>query len=97
MNESRTPLFLEKQTYRRRRVLDALRLLPVVAVLLWMFPLLLPSGQTAAQEVQHGATSTAWLMIYIFSVWIFSLVGAFVLARKLPPMDKDDPAIKAKT
>lgn len=50
--------------------MDALRLLPVVGVLLWMFPLLWPAR--GAATIDRVPTSQA--LIYIFTVWIVLIV-----------------------
>ena len=44
MRRPRQPLFLARATYRRRRLRDAARLLPVVGVFLLAQPLLWPQG-----------------------------------------------------
>lgn len=66
------PIFLARETYRRRRVIDAARLLPVLGVALFMLPLL-----------GVGARSTGWNGIYLFLVWFGLIVAAFVLTRAL--------------
>ncbi|KMK66514.1 hypothetical protein [Puniceibacterium sp. IMCC21224] len=69
----RVPLFLERQTYRRRRLMDAARFLPVLGLLLWAVPLLWQSGVVASS----GA------LIYIFGVWLTLVLAAFVLSFRL--------------
>ncbi|MEL6452836.1 MAG: hypothetical protein AAFQ19_16405 [Pseudomonadota bacterium] len=61
------PVFLERRMYRRRRVMDALRLLPILGVLLWMLPLFWPTatdapGGPAPMRMSHA-------VIYVFVVW----------------------------
>lgn len=70
---ARQPLFLGKASYRRRRLNDAARLLPVVGTVLWLLPLLWPVGEKTV------STSTA--LIYVFSVWIGLVVLSAVLSR----------------
>ncbi len=60
-NDRRGPIFVERQAYRRRRLLDAARALPVLGVMLWMIPLL-----WGLPEEGIGA---ARALIYIFFVW----------------------------
>lgn len=79
MNERTPPqVFLERQTYRRRRLMDAARLLPALGALLMMVPLLWPqsgsqsgsipaSGPNAEMGTQGVPISDA--IIYVFSVW----------------------------
>ncbi len=74
------PVFLERQSYRRRRLIDAARLLPILGATLFAIPLLWPRGQ--GEGVDPVPTSSASL--YIFSVWagLIVLSGLFgYLAR----------------
>ena len=70
-------LFLEKRSYRRRRLMDALRLLPIVGLLLWMLPLFWPSGPTGAAGVEPVPMSRA--VIYVFAVWAGLILAALAL------------------
>ncbi|WP_299657370.1 hypothetical protein [uncultured Tateyamaria sp.] len=63
----KTSLFLERRSYRRRRMMDALRLLPVVGVLLWILPVFWPSANDAAGAPPPVAMSGA--VTYVFVVW----------------------------
>ncbi|MFC6688022.1 hypothetical protein [Jhaorihella thermophila] len=58
------PVFLERQSYRRRRLLDAARLLPIMGAALFAVPLLWPRASAVGDGVP---TSSA--ILYIFSVW----------------------------
>lgn len=69
----RGPVFLERDTYRKRRLIDAARLLPVFGALFWGLPVLWGPG---------GAT-TSMAMLFIFGVWLVLVIGAFILARRL--------------
>ncbi|SFT59879.1 hypothetical protein [Sedimentitalea nanhaiensis] len=63
-------VFLERQSYRRRRLMDAARLLPLFGVLLFTLPLLwsVPSpGKDAADASQTVPMSDA--IIYVFLAW----------------------------
>ncbi|MCO4826134.1 MAG: hypothetical protein KC451_14905 [Amylibacter sp.] len=72
------PIFLEPQSYRRRRLIDAARVLPVLGVILWMIPLLWPTGNsTSAQPV---AMSSA--ILYIFLVWLGMILVAICIWLK---------------
>ncbi|MBL4927268.1 hypothetical protein [Fuscibacter oryzae] len=71
MRRPRQPLFLARASYRRRRLRDAARLLPVVGVFLLMLPLLWPQG---------GAGSA---VIFVFVVWALLIGFAAVLAHGL--------------
>ncbi|WP_147110974.1 hypothetical protein [Tateyamaria sp. syn59] len=70
-------LFLEKRSYRRRRLKDALRLLPVVGVLLWMVPVLWPSGASHPADPTPVAMSSA--ITYVFVVWVLLILAAAAL------------------
>lgn len=59
-------LFLERQSYRRRRVKDAARLLPLLGAALFAIPLLWP-GPDDAGAVTPVRMSDA--ILYIFAVW----------------------------
>lgn len=65
------PLFVERQTYRLRRVRDAARAWPVLGLLLWCVPLLwsIPGTTVPASSV----------LIYIFLSWSVLGVGAAAL------------------
>ena len=77
--EATPPIFLERQSYRRRRMLDALRLLPVLGVMLWMFPLFWPiEGGEDGDLVALSNAAT-----YVFGVWLFLILCALLLWRVL--------------
>lgn len=73
MNARRTPLYLERETYRRRRIMDGARVLPVLAFVLILLPVLwTPSGMGTADEA-----------LYLFAVWLGLIVVAAALSRPL--------------
>lgn len=72
MKEPREPLFLARGSYRRRRLMDAARILPVTAVILFLVPVLWP---------RSTLTSGGW--VYLFAIWLLLIVGALLLGRKL--------------
>ena len=78
-------LFLERESYRRRRLGDAARLLPVLGSILLMLPGFL--------------TVTVDALLYIFSVWAVLIVVIGFLSGRLVETgadeeigDTDDPA-----
>ncbi|MCE0506881.1 MULTISPECIES: hypothetical protein [unclassified Roseivivax] len=72
--------FLERQTYRRRRLQDAARLLPVIGIFAWLVPLLWPrSGEEA--PLMGSA------LVYVFTVWILLIVAGALLSRRLTLRD----------
>lgn len=81
------PLFVERQTYRRRRLVDAARALPVLGLLLWLVPLL--------WAVPETSTSASSGLIYIFAVWLGLPIIAGILIhamsrRAQPPGSEDE-------
>ena len=84
------PVFLERRSYRQRRMLDAVRILPVFGTLLWLLPLFWPTiaGSQAGQVSLSGAVT------YVFGVWLFLIVCSLLLSRSLRHTLKDnnDPA-----
>ena len=69
------PLFLERHRYRRRRLWDAVRLLPVLGLLLWMVPLMWPTQSGA----DGAGIKTSSALLYLFAVWVFLAVVARML------------------
>jgi hypothetical protein len=74
------PLFLERRSYRQRRLMDAARLLPVLGALLWLVPLLWPQRETSAEV---AAVSTSNAILYIFGVWVVLALIALLLSLLL--------------
>ena len=74
------PVFVDRASYRQRRLRDGLRLLPVLGALLWFVPLLWPRGE---------ATTTSTALTYVFGAWVTLIVLAFLLARALRPEDPE--------
>lgn len=78
-----TRLFLERRSYRRRRMMDAVRILPLLCTLLFLVvPLMWPQGD---EDVVALSLSTAiW---YLFSVWVLAIVASFGLWRRIRRSD----------
>ncbi|WP_375263787.1 hypothetical protein [Palleronia sp.] len=74
MSAPRDPPFLERRSYRRRRLSDAARLLPILGTILFMLPLLWAAGP--------GGT-TARSGLYLFGSWFVLILVAAGLARPL--------------
>lgn len=72
-------VFLARATYRQRRLRDALRVLPIFGVILWLFPLL-----------WQGTGGTATALQFVFGVWVFLIVLAAFLALRLKPDTLDE-------
>ncbi len=74
MKPMRKALFLERDTYRRRRIMDAARILPVVGLVLILLPALWSRG---------GGTNVAAEAVYLFVLWGVLVVVAAILSRSL--------------
>ena len=82
MRRPRRPLFLARAPYRRRRLRDAARLLPVLGLLLLLLPLLWSPGA----EVRL----TAGDVTYFFVVWALLIAVAAAFAPGLRTGDGRD-------
>ncbi len=78
MAERRMPLYLARASYRRRRLIDALRLLPFLMFGLWLLPLLW-GGEGTNRPL--GAGSRAF--VHVFVVWALGLIACAWLAHYL--------------
>lgn len=79
MPQTGQPLFLARRSYRRRRLMDAARLLPVLGVVLILLPGLWHPAETVAPDTGRGG-------LYLFAVWIGLILAAFLTARGLGPV-----------
>lgn len=79
------PLFLERQSYRRRRLMDGARVLPAVGAVLFMFPVFWagPGGEGTARTAMGG--------VYVFLVWSVLITAAAVISHRLV-RNQDAPA-----
>lgn len=74
------PIFLERERYRMRRLMDAARLAPVLAAFLFLLPLM----WAASEEVR-----TASVLVYLFAAWALLTVVTAYLSRKLHKIPRD--------
>ncbi|MBN2739860.1 MAG: hypothetical protein JXR35_03060 [Rhodobacteraceae bacterium] len=79
MPQSGQPLFLARRSYRRRRLMDAARLLPVLGMVLFALPGLWHPANTVTPDTGRGG-------LYLFAVWIGLIFAAFLIARGLSPV-----------
>ncbi|WP_246831820.1 MULTISPECIES: hypothetical protein [unclassified Thioclava] len=79
MPQTGQPLFLARRSYRRRRLMDAARLLPIVGLVLIMMPGLWHPAQTPVPDTGRGG-------LYLFAVWIVLILAAFAISRGLGPV-----------
>jgi hypothetical protein len=83
MARSRAPLFLERQVYRRRRLMDAARMLPVLGLVALLLP---------ALWSRDGETGTAAEAVYLFGLWALLILAAVLLSRPLrDAQDREAP------
>ncbi len=78
---ARPSLFLERQSYRRRRLMDAARLLPFLGAAMIALPLLWPDDSGGVEAVPLSGA-----ILYVFACW-FALIAISVVfgfaARRL--------------
>ena len=79
------PLFLARSRYRHRRLRDVARLMPVLAALVWLFPLL---WRTDTATDTAGTASAA---VFLFAGWAILIAAAWALSRRIDLADPADP------
>ncbi len=84
----RPPLFLPRVGYRKRRLVDAARLLPVFGGFLLLLPILWAPGETAAGDTAPDG-------MYLFAVWAVLIGVAACLAPGLADAADDIEAQQA--
>ena len=67
----RPGVFLEKRSYRRRRVVDGLRIMPILGAWLFLVPVLWPAGE--------GAPFMSRVLIYVFGAWMLLILASYIL------------------
>jgi hypothetical protein len=77
------PPYLARETYRRRRLIDAARLLPIFGMFLILLPVLWP-------PIGPDIPATAREAVYLFVIWFGLVVGAALLARRLTTIMRAD-------
>ena len=91
MKPPRAPLFLERETYRRRRIMDGARILPVAGFVLILLPVLWTRGGDPGTPT-GPATGTAAEAVYLFALWLVLILVAALLARPLRAAIRRDGA-----
>jgi len=71
-------LFLTRRTYRKNRLQDAARLLPVLGLILFFGPVFIIDDAS----VETGTTLADWL-VYCFVVWLGLIVVTMLVSRSL--------------
>ncbi len=87
MSRPPAPVFLERRSYRRRRLNDAIRVLPIVGAMLFLEPLFWTSDAGEPARTTSG-------VIYIFAIWAILVIAAFLASRAMARLgdDPEDPA-----
>ncbi|MGR3519315.1 MAG: hypothetical protein ACU0AX_11420 [Roseovarius sp.] len=75
MSPERVSVFLARRSYRRRRLADAARLLPLAGGILFCVPLLWQGA--------GGGARTVAAMIYVFVLWAVLVVVSGLVSRHL--------------
>jgi hypothetical protein len=84
MTDTTQPQFLDAQSYRRKRLMDAARMLPVLGALAVLFPLpFLFLGDSASR-------SGLAVALYLFCLWLALIAFALFLARRLGDPGRDE-------
>jgi hypothetical protein len=79
-------LFLERRSYRKRRIMDAVRMLPFLCALLWIVvPAMWPTGVPVGT-----ATPLSTALWYIFTIWVLAITASFALWRRIGGADDAD-------
>ncbi len=77
------PVFLERRSYRRRRLHDAARLLPVLGLLGWMVPLL-----WSVDSAKAPASSN--VLTYVFLVWAALISACFLISSRMSRNERNN-------
>lgn len=85
MNMPQQPAFLERKSYRRRRMADAARLLPFAGAVGFVMPLMWRADVSTGAETARGG-------LYLFVVWFLLIALALLLSRRLRSRADDDQA-----
>ena len=75
-------VFLERRTYRKNRLQDAARLLPVLGMILFFGPVFIIEDTNG----EAGAGMGAWL-VYCFVVWVGLIAVTALVNRVLAASD----------
>jgi hypothetical protein len=87
MARERLPLFLARSSYRKRRKMDALKMLAFFGAILWLIPAIWPSNSGG----ETGTLAMSRALYYIFGVWMVLIVLSFVLTRDLTETEDAAP------
>jgi hypothetical protein len=77
MTEPASPQFLDLKSYRRKRLLDAAKLLTLVGAIILIFP------ASSLFVVPDSPTAPSATALYLFGVWLVLILCAAFLAPRL--------------
>ncbi len=83
MKRPKAPLFLKRGSYRKRRLRDGARMVPVLGAFLFLLPILWSPGETARADTARDG-------IYLFAVWIGLVAVAALMAPGLAEESAED-------
>jgi hypothetical protein len=92
-------VFLERQSYRRRRLMDAARMLPAIGAVLFTVPLLWPNPKAGALvDAGIAAVPMSNAIYYVFSVWAILIAVSFLFGLSARHWGQNEtPNRKTKT
>ncbi len=82
---AKPPIFLQRASYRQRRLRDAGKLLPFIGIVLFALPL---AWTNESPDETVGSSG----LIYVFGVWALLIIAAAILTTRIQPdsIDNDD-------
>lgn len=84
----KTRLFLERRSYRRRRMMDIVRVLPLLCTVLWLVvPTMWPNSTEGVSETQTPLSTAIW---YLITIWGLAIIATFALWRRIRNHDEED-------
>ncbi|MFK7745105.1 MAG: hypothetical protein AB8B47_08620 [Roseobacter sp.] len=78
-------LFVERSTYRRRRLMDAVKLIVILGMCLWIMPVLWPTGDVTGRDT----VSMSNALYYVFGVWVALIALSGLIVGKLRNVAND--------
>ena len=77
------PIFLQRASYRQRRIRDAAKLLPFLGMILWAIPLVWIRGDDTIDPGTGG-------LIFVFAVWLLLIILTAILASRIKADGAED-------
>ncbi|MEQ8368316.1 MAG: hypothetical protein RIB61_16575 [Roseicyclus sp.] len=88
-------LFLERRTYRRNRLQDAARLLPILGFVLIFAPIFIRG--TEAMPGAEGAPGLGDWLVYYFVVWVVLIILTALVSHALIRVSPDSAPVSDPT